>query len=781
MNFKNLLRVGLLVAFMIGLDLVAKASTPEPKVQPLPYGAVTLLDGAFKEHQELDRKVLLEMSPDRYLSLFRKEAGLQPKAEPYGGWEQRGVAGHTGGHYLTALCLIWKATGDREIKRRIDYMVDELAKCQQANGNGYVAAIPDGKKIFADVSAGKSLRGWVPWYTMHKILAGLRDSALLAGNTKAREVWIKLGDFCCATIAPLSDEQMEKMLRIEHGGMAEVMADLFAATGDAKYLAVAKRFCHHAILDPLVAGKDDLSGKHANTQIPKIIGFERLYGLTGDDSYQKAAQYFWQTVVENRTWVNGGNSDDEHFFPTETISQHINSAFSAETCNVYNMLRLTRALYAWNPNFVYLDYYERALYNQILAGQEPKKGMFTYFQELRPGHFQVYSDPVNAGWCCLGTGMENPGRYTESTYWTDSKGITVALYQPSIAQWAEKGVTLNTQTRFPADSRVEITLTSVRPQRFALRLRAPGWLAAPMQVKVNNETISAKSENGYITIERVWTTGDTVHLDLPMRVRIEAAPHDSDHVAILYGPIVLCGDFGTEGLDQINFWQEQQKKYANAPTPPVPPLVADDLTALADSVRPVEGKPLTFTLALKNQSITLRPYSDMHFCRFVTYWRFFTSTAWKQESKQFAAEEARRQQLETRTVVMIRPGEQQDEVDYKLQSVSSNSGSDRDGRRWRDAKSWFSYDVPVRPGIPLCLRVTYWSGDTGRAFRILIDGTVIARETLVGSKPLAYVDREYPISPNLTKGKNSITLRFQAEPGSIAGGVFAIRLMTASP
>ena len=769
------------------LTVLRSADAPPvkaPAVKPLPYGAVTLIDGPFKEHQELDRKVLLEMSPDRYLSSFRKEAGLKPKAEPYGGWELKGVAGQTGGHYLTALCLMWKATGDAEIKRRIDYMVNELAECQQANGNGYVAAIPDGKKIFADVKVGKPLKGWVPWYTVHKLLAGLRDATVLAGNAKAREVWIKMSDFCCDTIAPLSDAQMQGMLNIEHGGMAEVLADLYAVTGDAKYLAAAKRFCHHKVLDPMIEGKDILTGIHANTQIPKFIGFDRIYELTGEDSYHKAAQFFWKTVVENRSWITGGNSESERFFAPETTAAHVDSRATSETCNVYNMLRLTRSLYAWEPKASYLDYYERALYNQILGGQDPKKGMFTYFQPVGGGWYRNFSDPVNSGWCCLGTGMENPGRYTESTYWTDSKGITVGLYQPSVAHWAEKGVTLRTQTRFPAESTVDITLTTEKPQNFAVRLRAPGWLAGPMGVKVNGEAIAAKAENGYITVERSWKSGDTIHLDLPISVRVEAAQNDPTHVAILYGPVVLCGDLGSAGLEGENFWDGDRRVLPpKAQSTKVPSLTADNLDALAARIKPVAGKPLTFTLDLKDLSgpITLRPYSEMFFCRYVAYWKYMNSSMGSEERNRIAADDAQRRQLDARTVAEVKPGEQQDDVDFKLQSEKSSDGIGAEGRRWRAATGWFSYEMKSRPDVPLCLRATYWSGDWGRAFRILIDGTEIAREKLRRDLPARYVDKEYPIPAELTRGKSAITVRFEAEPKSRAGGVFGIRVLTAAP
>ena len=788
------LRLASLIVFLLGIQAhCAMTNPPGTVLKPLPYGAVTLLDGPFKFHQDLDRKVLLDMSPDRHLALFRKEAGLKPKAEPYGGWESQGVAGSVLGHYLTALSLMWKDTGDPEIGRRIDYIVGELAECQKANGGGYVAAIPRGRSIFADVRAGKPLRGWVPWYTFHKLLAGLRDAAITAGNAQAMQVWIGLGDFVCDTIAPLNQEQMQRMLGIEQGGMNEVMADLYAATGDAKYLDAARKFCHQSLFDMLTNGEDKLDGLHANTQIPKVIGFDRIYGITGEKHYHEAALFFWQDVTAHRSFVTGGNSDNEHFFPAQSESSHIDSATTAETCNVYNMLRLTRSLYAWDPKSSYMDFYERALYNQILGGQDPKKGMFTYFQPVGAGRFRIYSDPVNAGWCCLGTGMENPARYTESTYWTDASGITVALYQPSIARWEEKGVTLTTTTRFPADPAVSITIATATPKDFAVRLRAPGWLSAPMTVSINGNEVPAKDSGGYVTLSRNWKNGDVIQFTLPMRVTVEPATNDPSHIALLYGPVVLCGDLGTAGLDQVNFWQgdHNEKIYARIPVPPVPVLLCADPSAVAAGIKPVPGKDLTFSLPAEMQAyppgstktpapITLLPYSEMHFRRLATYWKWFTPADWETERSKIASDESASRELAARTVATIHPGEQQDDVDFHFAGKDSNSGIGEDGRHWRDAKGWFSYDVPERPDVPVILQATYWGGDDGRSFRILVDGHEIADETLKGTNPASFYDKEYPILSNITFGKKSVTARFEAQPGSVAGGIFGLRILTTS-
>src|SRR5579871_3005549 len=484
------------------------------RAEPFSLDSVRLLDGPFKHAQEQDLKYLLSLEPDRLLHNFRTEAGLSPKAARYGGWESMGVAGHTLGHYLSACAMMYQATADSRLKRRVDYIVAELAVCQKANGNGYISAIPGGKEIFAAIKAGDGGaigRGWVPWYTMHKLLAGLRDTYEDCGNQQARQALIALADWTLDTTHNLTDAEFAKMLDTEQGGMNEALADVYAVTGDRKYLDLARRFCHRRILDPMAEKRDILNGFHANTQIPKVIGFARIYELTGEDRYGAAARFFWDTVVQHRTYAIGGNSDYEHFFPPEQFDKHL-SPETAETCNTYNMLKLTRHLFAWEPSAAWMDYYERALYNHILASQDPDTGMMTYFVSLKPGHFKVYNSPDDSFWCCTGTGMENHARYGETIYFHDAASLYVNLFIPSALTWKEKGLVVRQQTRFPEEETTRLSIECAHPVPLALKIRYPSW-AKGMTVRVNGKLRKVSAAPGsYVTISGTWRQGDRIEI-----------------------------------------------------------------------------------------------------------------------------------------------------------------------------------------------------------------------------------------------------------------------------
>ncbi|HEU4931863.1 MAG TPA: glycoside hydrolase family 127 protein, partial [Pyrinomonadaceae bacterium] len=460
---------------------------------------VRLLDGPFKHAMLKDAEYLLRLDPDRLLSGFRKEAGLKSKAETYGGWESMTIAGHSLGHYLSACALMFAATGDTRFRERVNYMVAELDECQRANGNGYVAAIPNGKKIFQEVSAG-DIRvkpfdlngGWVPWYTLHKLFAGLLDAHRYLPSKQALGIAVKLADWADTTVAKLTEEQFQRMLGCEHGGMNEVLAELYGRTGNEKYLQLSRRFHHKAVLEPLASREDRLQGLHANTQIPKLIGLARRYELTLDAGDKTAAEFFWQRVVHHHSYVNGGNSDGERFGPPDKLSDRL-SPNTSETCNTYNMLKLTRHLFEWNASAEYADYYERALYNHILASQDPNDGMVCYYVPMKAGSKKLYSKPFDDFWCCVGTGMENHAKYGEAIYFHNHDTLWVNLFSPSELNWREKGLSLRQETLYPEGDKVNFTVKAQRPTNFSMRLRYPGW-ANNVSVAVNGrpETVAAK-------------------------------------------------------------------------------------------------------------------------------------------------------------------------------------------------------------------------------------------------------------------------------------------------
>ncbi len=620
--------------------------TPRLVVHPFELKDVRLTDSPFKRAMEIDQAYLLKLEPDRLLSGYRSEAGLAPKAAKYGGWESGGVAGHILGHYLSACAEMYASTGDRQFLDRVNYIVDELAACQDANGDGYLAAIPNGKRIFHEISVGNIQTrnglngGWVPWYTVHKTLAGLRDAYQLAGNEKAKTVLLKSCDWVDAVTSKLSDQKMQQMLSVEHGGMVEVLADVYSMTGDEKYLALSRRFTHHAVIDPLVAGRDQLKGLHDNTQVPKIIGSARRYELTGDSSDRAAAEFFWETVTGHHSYVMGGHSEYEHFGPPDKLATRL-GASTAETCNSYNFLKLTGHLFSWNPKSSYEDYFERTLYNHILASQDPKTGGFTYFIPLKPGHFRTYSTPFDSMWCCVGTGMENHALYGGEIYAHDDSGIWVNLFIPSELTWSQHGVVIDQQTDFPVQPGTKLTIKTAADTKMSLHIRRPAWAGKDAKVSVNGVDEPATSESGgYFVVDRVWKNGDVVNVALPMSLYTETLPDDASQIAILYGPVVLAGRLGTEGMTGKMPYAGDQLQYQKLPVPPVPVLVTNN-QPVSDWVKPVADQPLTFKTSGVGQpaDVELVPFYQLGPERYSLYWKTMTTQQWGEHQAAGATDE----------------------------------------------------------------------------------------------------------------------------------------------
>jgi uncharacterized protein len=516
---------------------------------------VQLGEGPFLRAQKLDEAYLLRLEPDRMLANFRSNAGLQPRAAVYGGWESVEpwvwirCHGHTAGHYLGAAACMYETTGDERYAARVDYMVAELAECQAKTG-GWLTAFPDGVAPLTDSVAGKEFAG-VPWYTTHKVLAGLRDAHRHRGSAQALDVWVKFTDWIDRTCANVADDAFQKMLDREHGGMNEVLVDLHALTGDARYARLAQKFSHQALLRPLAAGVDSLDGLHANTQIPKVIGFSRMAETIDgiDGSYDNAAKFFWQSVVNQRSFATGGHGDLEHFFPKDEFAKRLGSAKTMETCCTHNMLRLTRSLYARDAQAAYFDYFERALFNGILASQDPDSGMMTYFQATRPGYVKLFHTPFDSFWCCTGSGMENHARYGESIYATDGNALYVNLFVASTLHWRERGLTVTQSTSFPDEDRVKLTFSAGRARGLALRIRHPAWCER-MSISLNGRSVGASTTPGaYHTLAlRRVRPGDTVEVHLPMQLRLEPLPGvpagSQPWAAVMFGPVTLAGVFG---------------------------------------------------------------------------------------------------------------------------------------------------------------------------------------------------------------------------------------------
>lgn len=759
--------------------------------RPFPLDCVRLLDGPFKHAQELDRRYLHFLEPDRFLHLFRANAGLSPKGEVYGGWESRGVAGQTLGHYLSALAQMSAATGDDVLREKLDYIVSELAQCQMANGNGYVGAIPDGARIWGEIEAGEVRAsgfdlngGWVPWYTQHKIFAGLRDAYLVAECEAALEVLLRLCDWAIAVTAKLSEEDWQAMLRCEHGGMNEVLADVYALTGEEKYLELAQKFYHRAVLEPLAQGRDDLDGKHANTQIPKIVGLARLYELTGDEQLARTAQFFWENVTGERSYVIGGNSDREHFFPPSETPAHL-SGETAETCNTYNLLKLSAHLFGWQPDARTFDFYERAQWNHILGSIDHEGcgcGGFNYLNPLEGGHFKTYSHPTDAFWCCVGTGLENHARAGENIFSRGEGELWLNSFIACELNWREARVQITQETHFPSENTTTLRFSCEAPTRFALHLRHPHW-SKTLAVEVNGERVNLGSAPGsYATIGREWREGDVLTLRLEPQFTLEYLRGSEDKAAFLYGPIVLAGDLGRGGMDGIELYSSEQLRFLHLQRPELPLVISDEGPLSRLELR--EGAIVLHARSSDGREaieVPLMPYYLAHHRRYMVYFGVYDSASWARYEVHQRADEERRRDEALRTLDSYHPGEQQSEIDHQLQSQGSRTG-DNYSDAWRDAfdGGFFSFALLATPNEENELRVRYWGGDAGRTFDIFVNDALLATQELVGKPVNAFFEASYLLPLSLTQGQTRVRVRFQARPGDVAGGIYGARMLRAA-
>ena len=748
------------------------------KAYPFSVKDVRLLGGPFRTAMEADARYLLVIEPDRLLSEFRAHSGLKPKAEKYGGWESSGLAGHTLGHYLSACSMEYAATQDTRFRDRVNYVVGELELCQKTRGSGYIGAIPREDTVWAEVGAGKirshgfDLNGaWSPWYTVHKIMAGLLDAYLYAGSTRALQVERGMADWTGTIISGLSDSVRQRMLACEYGGMNEVLANTYAITGDKKYLALSYDFYDKRILDSLALGLDDLAGKHSNTQIPKVIGCARRYELTADERDKRIAESFWSIVVSEHSYATGGNSDYEYLGRPGKLNDELTDN-TTETCNTYNMLKLTRHLFAWHPSAALMDYYERALYNHILASQDHQDGMMCYFVPLRMGGHKEYSDSFNTFTCCVGSGMENHVKYGEGIYSRGADGsLYVNLFISSRLDWKEKGVRIEQRSGIPAEDRVVLTVTAARAaSRWVLRVRRPYWAGRGVRVLVNGmlQKKMTVGGDGYLAIRRTWRSGDRVVVELPEDLHSEAMPDNPERVALFYGPVLLAGELGSREPDPVSG---------------IPVLVSS--TANPNRwLRRLPGDSLVFRTVSAGQpgDITMIPLNRTENEYYSVYWDLFTPQGWTVQQEKYRAERVRAQELEDRTVDGLRLGEMQPERDHSF-TGENLQGGEAHGRQWRSAEDggYFSMVMKVDGSASNILVCDYWGDDhRGRVFDIQVDGQTIATQSLGTFKQSKYYEISYPVPDALVRGKKSVTVKFVAKSvhngvGPVSGAIRMVR------
>ncbi len=753
--------------------------------RPLPLSAVRLTGGPLKRAQDLNAEYLLKLEPDRMLAYYRQRAGLAPKAEPYGGWDGdgRNLTGHIAGHYLSGVSLMWAATGDVRFKERADYIVKELKEVQDKQGDGFAGALAKVKEAFVEVGKGNirsanfDLNGlWSPWYTLHKTYAGLRDAYRYTGNRTALDVEIGFAKWAEAMLAPMDDAQIQKMLGTEFGGMNEVMADLYADTGDKRWLTLSYKFEHKAVLDPLKRREDPLDGLHGNTQVPKLIGSLSRYTAAGQKDDLVAAEYFLDRVAHHHTFATGGHGKDEYFREPDRLGNIVDGR-TAETCNIYNMLKLTRALFAVRPDVAYAEFQERALFNHILGSIDPQDGAVCYMVPVGRGVRREYQDMFRSFTCCVGSSMESHALHGLGIYYEAGDRLWVNLYVPSTADWKTAGVGIAMDTGFPEGDSATLKLTPAAPKAFTLALRRPSWAKDGFAVKVNGEAIrDLPPPASYVELKRTWKSGDTVTLTLPKTLTLEAVPDNARLAAVMWGPLVLAGDLGPAperrtDVPSIGAPADIQSR------PEVPALVTSG-RPVTDWVKPIPDKPGTFRSdgVGRSKDVELVPFYRVHRRTYAAYWDLFTPAEYEKRTAEVAAEQDRQRKLEAATVGLVRPGGQEAEKAFNQQGEETSIVR-ADGRPGRRAAKWFSYDVPTA-GLPATLVATYNSDNRRpRSFDILVDGRKVGEQRIDQGSVSRFFDVEYPLPAELVQGKQKLTVRFQATDGNEIAPVFGVRLI----
>ena len=662
------------------------------KAHAFPMAQVRLLPGSvFHDAQEWNRGYMSRLAADRLLYNFRANAGLPVGASggfagggndnwerPADGTHATELRGHFTGHFLSASANLWASTGDRDAKAKGDEMVAELAKCQQKLGGGYLSAFPVSFWERLDRLSGAARQPgsqesipWAPFYTLHKIMAGLFDMYQHAGNRQALEVVSGMADWADRWSAAKTEEHMQQILNTEFGGMAETLYNLAAATDNDRWARTGDRYTKKRFVNPLALRRDQLTGLHVNTHVPQVIAAARRYEISGDARFHDAADFFYWTVTTGRTYVTGGTSNGESWRtpPGQLAAELKTSVDTAECCCSYNMLKLARHLYRWHPDAGYFDYFERTLLNQRIGTIRPKTGWTQYYLSLTPGAWKTFCSEDHSFWGCTGTGVEEYSKLNDSIYWHDDRGLFVNLFIPSELDWPERGLKVRQENKFPEEQGTTLRIATGKPQPLDLRLRVPAW-AAGSTVKINGKPLEAAAEPGsYLTIHRTWKNGDRVEMSLPMRLTVEAMPDDATLQAFLYGPLVLAGDLGNERItDDLIFGISGPALYrprtnpqpqtgpvglqvtrtvqmdqgdailepvapatpvpAPAPArpqrPTAPPLDIPTFQAAGDDpsgwIKP-GGKALTFRTTGQKKDVTLTPLNALFDKRYSVYWK----------------------------------------------------------------------------------------------------------------------------------------------------------------
>lgn len=774
---------------------VAPAENAGRSAEMMDASQVRLLPGSpFYERQELHRAGYVgRLDPDRLLFEYRKLAGL-PQASGitggYGGWDSGFIRGHMAGHYLSAASRMAAATGDDSFRKKALYLVAELAKCQQAlNQDGYLAAFPSVALDWQEGTSKNSGGVVVPYYTIHKIMAGLVDAHHYLGDKQALDVALKMSACFQKRLFALPPDKIERMFRTdrsrnpqtEFGGMADVLTELCSITGDKKHLELAALFNRPWLIDPLAANEDRLKALHANTHVAQLAGIARHANVTGDAANARASENAWEIITRHHSFTLGGNSYKEWFDgPDVEAGPSIDGGkrlppTTAESCNTQNMLKLTARLIERAPDRAdHADYFERALYNHLLATISPDTGAMTYFTPLH-GDFRTYLDGTH---CCVGSGIENAARYNEGIYFHGPGQLWVNLYIPSTLDWAAQGLAIKQEGFPPFTDTVHLTVTrAARPAEATLFLRVPGWLSGPAELSVNGRPQPATATpSGYLSVNRIWETGDVLTLKLPAALRLERAKDVPSMVSVFYGPVLLAGRLGSDGMP--NDFADKDA-YLKLPPAPVPAIVnassnPADWLALADATT------LTFKAhddAGPASGILFQPLYAVHHERYSVYWEL-TDTIAQESSASTTAPAAGDASVLDRVII----GDADSERAHDLSAEQSQTGRVA-GRAWRDAgpNGAFAYVLALPAAPKPVLICTYWGGDRDRSFDIVVNGVVVATQTLDGRHPGKFFDVAYPLPSEALTGQQNLTVRFQGTGQGRVGGLFGLRLEPPRP
>lgn len=683
---------------------------------------VHLTGGPLLAAREAGRRYLLALDTERLLAPVLREAGL-PHVGPYPGWESGGLDGHTLGHWLSACASMVAGTGDPELGTRLRAVVAEIARAQEHLGTGYVGGVPRSAGLWQEVAAGITPETftrdrWVPWYNLHKLATGLLDAHVLMRTPKALDVLVRLAAWWDGLAASIDHERFQLMLATETGGMVDLYVRLHEVTEDPRHLAMARRFVRDALVDPLASGEDPLTGLHANTQIPQVVGVARLGRRTGEDRYLHAASAFWASVAGRRSVSIGGNSVREHFHDEGDFRPMVEDREGPETCNSVNMIRLARELYETTREPGLLDAVERIELNHVLSAQHPGDGGLVYFTSMRPDHYRVRSTPQHSFWCCVGTGLESHARHADLLYGVEPEVIEVRGFAPSVLRVARLGLELEQETGFPADGRVLVRLRLGAPTRFTLRLRVPGWSDGGARARVDGRPAAPPSD-GWITIDRSWEDGDVVRLELPMSGRLEVLPDGSRWASVMWGPLVLAARGEPVGRDEALASSPSAPHSAVGALHPltVTPVLAPDAVPV-----PRAGG---YSIASDRGDVALEPFHALHDARYTVYFPLAEADDVAARRAELADRDAHGLTLDGRSIDRVVLGEQQPEVDHGFAGVELERGA-LAGRPWRTTARVMRVRLadPLRLGRTLSLT---WVDEAGASFGVRVDGRLVGR------------------------------------------------------